>query len=307
MVAVGDPDAIQMWSRHNASVASKDGRKRTITVTEVWQVIVEPDDFIEAALLANDLPQIRDIYVKGNQVYPHIRVTKQDPSQISPILFHVQITYEGELGPDDNNNPLDDPPDLSWGKTETDEALDEDFNGTAIVTANGEPIEGVTMKVSDLLLTIKRNYAFINLPVTYTYLHSVNSDIFAGFAPGLARLTQFSATEVYAEEYGGYWEVTAGIQFRYPFNTTPERAWWARVRNEGYYVRRREDDAIIRAFDAGNKEPTTRPVLLDTEGYALEIPEPPTAPEAVWLEFQRYAELPYASLGLLDTLGNEPA
>ncbi len=305
MVAVGTPDAVQMWSRHNASVQSKDGRKRTISIKEVWQVVTEPGDPIEEAILADDLPSIRDIYVKGNQSYPHIRVTGVDPTQVSPILFHVQVTYEGELGPDDNNNPLDDPPDLSWGKTETDEAIDEDWNGQPIVTPNGEPIEGVTMKVSDLLLTIKRNYASINLPVTYAYLHSVNSDIFAGFAPGLARLTQFSATETYAEEFGGYWEVTAGIQFRYPFNTVPQRAWWARVRNEGYYVRRQEDDAIIRAFDPGNKEPTTRPVLLDANGYALDLPAPPTAPEAQWLEWQRYAELPYNSLGLLDTLGND--
>ena len=291
-----------MWSRNNASVASKDGRKKTISISEVYQVVVEPGDPIEAALLANDLPNMRDLYVKGGQVYPHIRVTKLDPTQVSPILYHVGVTYEGEMGPDDNNNPLDEPPKLQWGKVESDEAIDEDWNGNAIVTPNGEPIEGVTMKIADLVLTIKRNYAFINLPVTYQYLHSVNSDTFAGFEPGLGKLTQFAANEVYAEEFGGYWEVTAAIQFRYPFNTTAERAWYARVRNEGYYVRRQEDDEIIRAFDKGNKEPTTRPVLLDSDGYALTIPEPPTAPEAQWLEFQRYQSLPYNSLGLLDNV-----
>jgi hypothetical protein len=292
---INGKDAHRMWSRFDGSAESKDGRKKTLTVREVYQIVTEAGDDIYSPSAAFDLPRIGDPFTGTFQV----RVTKRNFRQISPIFWHVDITYEGELGPDEDNNPLNDPPEISWSKVETDEAIDEDWNGNAIVTACGEPIDGVTMKISDLVMTVKRNYAGIDLAATHAYLHSVNSDTFAGFSPGTGRLTQFSAAEVWAEDFGGYWEVTAAIQFRFPYNTTSEKAWYARVRHEGYYVRDATTNKVGRAVDPRNKEPTTRPVLLNEDGTALDLPEPPTEPEAKWLEFQRYDTLPYNSLGLL--------
>jgi hypothetical protein len=34
-----------------------------------------------------------------------------------------------------------------------------------------------------------------------------------------------------------YYEVSAVVQFRYPYNTTPARAWWSRWRHEGFLER----------------------------------------------------------------------
>ena len=86
--------------------------------------------------------------------------------------------------------------------------------------------------------------------------------------------------------------MTASIRFRYPFNTTPEKAWYARVRHEGFYEKL-SDGRIVRAID-DNGEPTTKPVLLKEDGTRETVSE-----NAYWLEFKRYQPLPYNVLGLL--------
>jgi hypothetical protein len=98
----------------------------------------------------------------------------------------------------------------------------------------------------------------------------------------------------------GYWEITAQIQFRYPYRTTPDKAWYARVRHEGFYekINVGTKKAIVRAVD-GNKEPMTRKVLLDNNGYRLQPPAEGEQQNAVWLEFKLYDSLPFNALGLL--------
>ena len=144
-----------MWSRHDGSIKSKDGRKRTLGIKECYQVITEIGDGPQDAVMAPQMPMIGDYYADADRTYPHIRCTAKEPTQISPIFWHVSINWEGELGPPgggsgDSENPLDDPPEISWSKAETDEPIDEDWDGNAIVTPNGEPIQGVTMKLNDL-------------------------------------------------------------------------------------------------------------------------------------------------------------
>ena len=75
-------------------------------------------------------------------------------------------------------------------------------------------------------------------------------------------------------------------------STTDAKAWYARVRHEGFYERL-ADDSIVRAVD-DNKEPTAKPVLLDADGVRVTEPA-----NTVWLEFPRFNPLPYSGLGLL--------
>ena len=127
------------------------------------------------------------------------------------------------------------------------------------------------------------------------YRHSVNSDTFAGFAPGLGRLVRFSAKQGYDVDAGGYWTVNASIQFRYPYNTSSERAWYARVLNEGYYVKATaSDDKTVLGID-NNKKDTTKPVLIKEDGTQEFDPD-----NAHWLEFKIYTPLPYNALGLIN-------
>lgn len=279
-----------MWSQTRASYETTNTRDRKATLQEGYTIVTGLTDKWEQVKNASGLPQINQVY-SGTS---HVRVRRVTPQKLSPIFWMVIVEYGGETGPDgEYDAPTNTPPSIKWSEVTTDEAIDEDFDGNPIVTANNEPIEGITTPISDLVLTVRRNYVSINLPATHAYLRSVNSDTFAGFAAGTGRLKTFSADFVVAQEAigGGYWDVNAQVIFRYPYNTTADKAWYARVRHEGYYES--VGGVIKRAVD-DNKDPVTKPVLLKSDGTRETV-----AANAHWLEWKRFAPLPYNALGLL--------
>jgi len=281
-----------MWSRRGAgSTLSEDGKERTVSVRSAYQVIVSPGDEVGVILSSPLLPQIGSLLAGTSFVV----CRSHTPTCVSPILWVVEVEHNGKVGPGgENDNPLNAPPEITWSDAETDEAIDEDIDGNPIVTINLEPIDGLTMKLADNIVTIKRNFVTFNAFGTSTYRHSVNSDTFLGYPPGTARLTKYSAKNVAGTPVlpWGYWEVTATVQFRRGIRTTDARAWWKRVRHEGFYVLN-ADSQIVRAVDA-NKQPTQKPVLLTSTGTRETNPA-----NAHWLEFQVYSSLPYSTLGLI--------
>jgi hypothetical protein len=149
----------------------------------------------------------------------------------------VACEFEGEVGPSESDNPLNKPVEFDWGQTSSTEAIDSDVFGRPIVTANGEPITGDTMELCDSVLNMRKNFAVFTPWIQQQYLHSVNSDVFANFAAGTGKMKSLTAKEM---RFNGlqYFEVSATIQFRYPYNTTAERAWYGRKRHEGFYERK---------------------------------------------------------------------
>jgi hypothetical protein len=277
-----------MWSRHEATARTERGKRNHASIREAYQVICDPTDTLRDVSNAPGLPLLGSLYPG----FAQIRVIEMTPRQVSPIFWIVDINYDGSYGPGGvADSPLNERPKVKFGKIESDEPVDQDANGSPIVTANKEPIEGVTKKLSDLTISIERNYAGVDLAATYQYLHSVNSDTFIGFAPGVVRLTDFSAEEMWAEETGGYWRVHAGFQCRWPYNTTPQKAWYARVRHEGFRVK--VGSNIVHGKDAEG-QPVSKPILLKSDGT-----EETNVSNANWLEFQIYQPLPYNALGLL--------
>jgi hypothetical protein len=277
------------WSRTSSQGSSSDGKTFSLSFTEGWQVVHSADATELEILNAPGLPQVRDFYPDT-----FVPCTSVGPvSKLGPIFSIVMIQYDGEVGP----NGFDDPPEnklpeYTWSDSTTSEAIDEDWDGNPIVTANDEPIQGVTMDIADQTLTITRNYLLFSPWLTHQYRHSVNSDAFAGYPAGTARLVGFSASNQVSENGSyTYWKVNAKVQFRYPYNTTAEKAWYARVRHEGFYVK--VDGNVVRATDDYG-EPTTKPVLLKADGT-----EETDSDNAHWLEFKRYQPLPYAALGLI--------
>jgi hypothetical protein len=92
----------------------------------------------------------------------------------------------------------------------------------------------------------------------------------------------------------GRWNVNASIHFRMPWGQTPSaKAWYARVRHEGYYERDNSSpDGKRRIIIDG--EGATRPQLLKADGTRESNPY-----NAYYLYFQRYASLPFSVLGLI--------
>jgi len=297
-----------MWSKPTTSATASDNfRKFQIKLQRAYQCVTTPDETESGVyngidLQGNELPQLGDRFGLD---YPFAYADNISIERPSPILFIVTVDYTGELGPGDSNNennPLFAPPRIDWDDVESEQEIDEDFDGNPIQTINGEPIEGVKALIPDQTVAIKRNMLLFNPYVQARYRRAVNSDIFLGWPPGTAKLMKLSASNV-PNDQGGYWEVSAQIQFRYPYRTTPERAWYSRVRHEGYYERVElsgpgAGTKVVRAVDA-NKEPVTKPVLLDESGFRIPGVEPGEQQTAHWLEFKLYDSLPYSALGLL--------
>ena len=283
----------EMWSKQTSDATLNDSlRVLTFTTVRAFQVVHSADATIFEILAADD--GTTSIPVQG-EPFPgtdYCIAKGANTTKVSPIMTIVTINYEGTAGADLTDSPLNKPTEIDWGDTSADEEIDQDIDGNPIVNTVGERIRGIKAEIADDVLTLKKNFLTFNPYVRGQYRRSVNSDTFFGWPPGTGRVKQFSARNVISPDIG-YWEVTLRVQFRYPYNTTPEKAWYARTLNMGYNVRPSEGvtTGFVRAVDT-RKEPVTKPVLLKEDG-TRETDET----NALWLEFKRYQSLPFNALG----------
>jgi hypothetical protein len=288
--------ALEMWSKQTGTAESPDGKQRIVTMTRGFTITLAASDALEVSYSAADLPLVNELYPGTSFVI----LRKLTPSRISPILVMMIAEYSGEIGPGDiNSSPIDNDVIVTWRNATVEEAIDQDFDGNPIVTVNGEPIEGISERISDQVATIERNFLSINIPAVSAYLRSTNSDLFLGFPAGTGRLMDYTATNVIQDGVAGFWKVQATMQFREPYNTTPDKAWYKRVRHEGQLFRLTPGGKVFNATVEGNKTPSTKPVLLAADGTRLPIPADATTVVAHWLEFKTLGSLPYNALGLI--------
>jgi hypothetical protein len=278
------------WSRLGSSIESQTGETITASLTAGWQVEHTATATEAQIIFADGIPKLGSWY-PGTSI-PCTSISK--PERLSPIYSIVITTFSAERSrqqPDPfQSSPLNAPAEIQWGDSQSNEPIDQDVDGNPIVNANGEAIDGITMDLPDPVLSVTKNFATYNPHLIYQYRRSVNSDTFYSFPPGTARLVSQSATRVIDET--PYWKVNARIQFRYPINTTAEKAWYARVRHEGFKVKQGSD--IVHAVDDSTPpQRVVKPVLLKLNGE-----EEKDKDAAVWLEFKRYNALPYNALGL---------
>lgn len=283
--------ALEMWSRQSGSAESPDGKQRILTMQRAFTVTLDASDPLEVCYTAAGLPLVNDPYPGTFFVI----CRNLSPQRVSPIMAIVTASYSGEIGPTDaSSSPVDNVAVISWRNATTDEAIDQDWNGKAIVTKNNEPIDGVTERIADQVATIERNFVSINMYAIRAYLKSSNSDTFLGWPAGTARLMEYSASNQITDGAAGFWKVSATVQFREPYNTTADKAWYKRLRHEGYLVRDTAGDEPHIAWDEKTKTPVTKPILLKADGTRETDPN-----NAHWLEFQTLDSLPYNALGLV--------
>ncbi len=276
-------DVKKMWSKTGGSLSSA----LLSQVTQVWAVTEGYSVLHDAATAIDTIVEHADLPVIGQQHSTILNafVKSKTPETISPIMTVIVVNYEGIIS--------DEGVEVEWSDVSSTEPIDRDWEGAAIVTANGEPVDGLTVEIADQVAVIKRKFLTIDTAGIAAYRRATNSDTFLGWAPGTARLVGFSATNKF--RYNGIqelWSVTARIQFRQPYaNTTAAQAWYQRWRHEGLYVK--DGDFVRRAVDHLGQE-TSKPVLLKADGTQETDPE-----LAVYNHTQVYDSLPYSTLGLL--------
>jgi hypothetical protein len=307
-----------MWSGLGGDISITDNfRRADARLQKVYQVFTTPDASLNDVLQAPGIPAAGSSFGGG---FDFVFAVQASPKRQSPVYWIVTVPYEGEVsfgsgGPQGNQNngvqsPLLAPAIIDFDDVEEELEIDEDFDGNPLVTANGEPVNGIRRKFADQTVTIQKNMLTFSSYVQGRYRHSVNSDTFLQWPAGTAKMQKLRAKAVASPEtpFGGYYQVTAVIQFRYPYRTTPEKAWYSRSRHEGYYKRVIIPGApplpngdpkteVVRATRAG--EPTAKPVLLDEKGFQLPDVDPPAQQTAFWQEKKLYEPLSYNALGLL--------
>ena len=292
-----------MWSAPAYSITTSDNfRKTNAKFQKVFQVVTKPEAVAADLYFDERFPSPADSF---SEDFPFVAAEAMSVDQISPIFWMATVDYNGEIAYEEGQSdpsPLFAPPRIDWDDVETEEETDEDFDGRPIQTKNGEAITGVAALIPDQTVTIKRNLLLFNPYVQARYRRSVNSDLFLGWPPGTAKLVKLSASNVVTKELA-YWEVTGQVRFRFPYRTTPEKAWYKRVMHKGYNERIElsgpgAGTAIVRAVD-DNKEPVTKEVLLDARGFRIPEAAEGEVQIAHWLEFKLYDSLPYNALGLI--------
>lgn len=258
---------------------------------EVYDVTCTPDAIDLDIYTATDLPRPGDLY---NGLVGTFAKTAR-ATRIAPVLWKVAIEYGGYTGTGAgglSESPLLTPAILNYDDVETEEEVDEDFDGNPILTEAFEPVRGIKAVFCDRVITIKKNWATFNDYVASAYRRSVNSDTFLGWPPGTAKMMKLSAQQV----KDGYFEVTGVIQCRIPYRTTAANAWYARWVHEGFYHKQLIEGGpafqIVRAQNEG--QPTEEKVLLDTNGFRLA-----DGGTTVWKETKLYNSLPFGALGLI--------
>jgi len=280
----------QMWSRAGGNYTSEkfDTFANNWTITESYCVVCTIDTDIKT--IRNGTDPITGLQVpRHGTAHPTelgAYVESVSPERVSPILWLVTVGYVG-TAPDAGDVEVD------WSDTSTSEPIDRDYDGAAIVTANKEQVEGLTVDIADQVCVIRRRFMSLNTYAISAYRHATNSDTFLGWPPGTARLVGFQAKNKF--KYGApleQWDVTARIQFRRPFaGATADKAWYKRWRHEGMYVK--VGGVIQRARDPLGQE-TSRPVLLKTDGTQE------TDPSAALFKYTKvFGEAAYSGLGLL--------
>jgi hypothetical protein len=232
-------------------------------------------------------------------------------------------------------NPLEEPAVWTFDTVTTQEAVDfatQNSDGAEppipLVNSSGEPFDPpLTEDFYDQTITISRLQDSF-FPVDYAALVPSTNSALAFSGPislqvGRGLMRRISGTgEVHPNSMGDptqYWRVAYTIWVRRQgMMSLPERAWWRRVANLGFYENRPHPLAPtvlrpVRITELGDinpdgrrdRKPISQPVPLTTGEppyvgpKGLRIPQIKNQPISVqWLEFMRYPSLDWSGLNL---------
>jgi hypothetical protein len=290
-----------MWSRQTSGAdLTENKRKINLGYEQSYQVFTTPDTEITELYYAPGLPAAGTEYPGVRYIYAQ----RARPRRISPTYWIVDVSYEGETAFTSGGGlgtPMDARPRIRWGVREVEREVDEDWDGNRITNVLGEPLTARVI-FYERVATVTRNMLFFNHYAFSAYDFAVNSDPVLGWPAGTCRV-KVEAENVF-NDVTGYGTVTGTFTFKRPYRTTADKAWYSRIRNDGFYCLPGINPGpglvgppvgIAEAVECAdkNKVPLTRPGQLDLDGYQL------SDGTATWLDFKHFDSLPFSALGIL--------
>lgn len=163
-----------------------------------------------------------DAYAIGNDNDPRAVVLSIATDQLGSNKRHWTVTIEfGDPGEEDQENPLNDPPEVAWDYEDRQAAVERDFNGLWIRNSAGDPFaEIVTADDFRRKLTISRNEASFPISVADSLGNRLNAATWKGYPAKQVKLQPITAQKAYNKNIGAYWVV------KYDFTFAPIAADW---------------------------------------------------------------------------------
>lgn len=268
-------------------------------------------DGARAARIAPGVPSIGDTYTPGNDLDAHAVVVGKDVRQgDAPTEWLVDVTYSTDVGGKDpkainydSYNPLNDPPDISFGFQERRILVPGSYNNpigpptdkgweAGIFAPNGDLFDPQPeVGIADPVWHIKRNLQSISYSQFTALANAVNSDTFEGIEPRQLQLKPPTAQRKWHKACNYYWEVSYQIAYRW-------ETWDIQILNQGYYYWPSGKPASVwstTTLPSVKKLATgeLRMVNLTTDGNVNNG----SAPTFTRIRFFR--EIPFSPLGLL--------
>jgi len=282
---------------------------RTYTVTYLVYTD-DRDDGPQQVMNAFGVPRIGDQYYPGNDLDGSAIVTDVRPNQVSgsPWEWEVQVDYSTDSDePEEEENPLLHPPDISWGFQDRRILIPGRYNSASSPNPSKDLELGITnpagelfdpqpeMDISEPILTVKRNVATIDVGEFMAIANCVNSDSFYGADPRQLRLKPPTAQNAYDREIGQYWQVTYQLVYKYD-------TWDVQILNQGtFYL-----DGSSKPQPFKDNEGHRRVGLLTTTGAAINSSDTDQigryfsgGDDPTFTRLRVYREINFSSLGII--------
>lgn len=290
------PTVTRMWSP-DSSGRGKDDR----TATASWQVQGVASSIAARTAVDNttgETPdQINDPWTDRNGSVPNPFLLCDSLREETQgfELFVVTATYsvppDGGSHNPEPDNPLDRPAEYSWEVGLTQEVVEVDINGDAIMNAAKDPPEQpCTRDIQLIFLNVARNENEFDASSAIASTNKLNSDDFFGAEPGQAKCVGIWSNKVTTPD-SVYWPVRYRFEFR-------EDGFKKRLINRGFnminggnlvrIVDGDEPGALVEDAVRPTRPSVSRPRLLDSDGALLADGEKP-----IVLEFDVYESISF--------------
>ena len=197
-------------------------------------------------------------------------------------------------------DPLLQPPKISYGFASANEPVDRDANGNPIMNSAEETFDPPSSRdVDDLIIRIQRNTNNFSVWTAASYKNSINSDTIWGVPPGYLMLKDWSAT--YEKSASTYY-FAESMEFHIRYAAVFQGGQWVAL---GWKLRRVDEGYRVKSGVDSNNKPKyqtildengkmlSQPTLLDGAGNKLA-----SGADPVYKTFDLYPSRSFAALNL---------